>query len=129
MKMKSSRDWRQSTTYGPSKTIPGQSLIPADLMKRHLAGTLPDLDQSQRYEYHYDENGVQIAEPMPLEMYEVHNLAVALRKRQFEEATLQRKAKAEKDREAIIQAYLKEQQAKKDLESKPETPPVKPTQA
>lgn len=110
------------TVYGPSKTIPGQSLYPADLLKRHLAGTLPDIDLSKKYEYHYDENGEQIAEPLPLEMFELHKLAVALRKRQFEEATEHRKQQAIKQREQIIEEYkrsIQEQQPK----------PQEPTQA
>lgn len=101
------RDRRKPTTYSSSKTIPGQSLLPADLLKRHLAGTLPDIDQSERFEYHYDENGNQINEPMPLEMHELHKLAVAIRKRQFEEATEQRKAQAIKFRQEIIDEYKK----------------------
>lgn len=119
-----SRDWRNPTSYGPSKTIPGQSLYPADLLKRHLAGTLPDIDHSQKYEYHYDENGEQIAEPLPLEMFELHNLAVALRKKQFEAATKHRAAQAQKERDSIIEQY---KSSLKTTEPVPTNPPTTPT--
>lgn len=97
--------FNRSTSSTRSKTIPGQSLIPAELLKRHLAGTLPDIDRSQKYEHHYDENGEQIAQPLPLDYIEMHALAVALRKRQFEEATKKRKRDAEKFRDKIIAEY------------------------
>lgn len=100
---------KKPTVYGPSKTIPGQSLYPADLMKRHLAGTLPPIDLSSKYEHHYDEEGKQISEPLPTEMYELHALAVALRKKQFEAATEHRKQQAEKQRLEIIEEYKKSQ--------------------
>lgn len=90
-----------------SLTIPGQSLKPAELLKRHLAGTLPDIDLKHRYEFHYDENGNQVAEPLPLEMSEIYKLSVAIRKRQYEEAIEQRKKRAEKHKEEIISEYLK----------------------
>lgn len=96
--------------FGPSKTIPGQSLYPADLMKRHLAGTLPPIDLSAKYEYHYDEEGNQIGQPMPKEMYEVHALAVALRKRQYQEAIEHRKQEAEKLKQSILDEYKKSQE-------------------
>lgn len=96
-----------SQKFSASRTIPGQSLYPADLMKRHLAGTLPPIDLSGKYEYHYDENGEQIAEPLPLEMYELHALAVALREKQYEAAIEHRKQKALRERDAIIAEYEK----------------------
>lgn len=92
--------------FPASMTIPGQSLYPSDLMKRHLAGTLPPIDLSAKYEHHYDENGEEIAKPMPTEYYELHNLAVALRKKQFEAATEHRKQQAEKERKQIIDDYI-----------------------
>lgn len=104
----------ETASQEPSKTIPGQSLIPSDLLKRHLAGTLPDIDQSQRYEYHVDENGEQVSEPLPLEMHEFHKLAVALRKRQFEEATKYRAEQAQKERDKIIADYIASQATAKD---------------
>lgn len=110
------------TRYLASQTIPGQSLLPSELLKRHLAGTLPPIDQSRKYEYHYDENGEQIGEPMPLDYAELHNLAVALRKRQFEEATKRMKAKREKDREKIIAEYEKAKGVKV-ADKTPEPPP------
>lgn len=102
------------TKFGPSMTIPGQSLKPADLLRRHLAGTLPPIDLSKRYEYHYDEQGNQVAEPLPLELHEVHRLSVAIRKRQFEEAVEARKLAAQKHKQEIIEEYerLKSEEAK-----------------
>lgn len=97
----------QSTEDKTNKTIPGQALTPAMLLKRHLAGTLPPIDLTKRYEYHYDENGNQIAEPLPTEMHEVHALSVAIRQRQYEEALEQRRKQAEKHKEAIISEYRK----------------------
>lgn len=99
------RNWRDNVEYSESKTIPGQSLIPAELLKRHLAGTLPEIDQTSMNEYHYDENGEQIGEPLPVEMHELHKLAVAIRKRQFEEATEHRRKEAEKFKQRIIDEY------------------------
>lgn len=115
--------WRQNSKYGTSRTIPGQSLVPAKLMERHLAGTLPDIDLSSRYEYHYDEEGNKIGEPLPLEMHELHKMAVAIRNRQFEEATKARKEQAEKFRQKVIDEYLKEQSSK---EPKPSADPGAP---
>lgn len=103
---------RKKEPWGPSQTIPGQSLKPAALLERHLAGTLPDIDQTTKYEYHYDENGEQIAEPLPLEMHKFHELAVALREQQFKAATEHRKKMAEKERQKIIADYLKSQEPK-----------------
>lgn len=108
--------------YGPSKTIPGQSLYPSDLMKRHLAGTLPPIDLSSRYEHHYDEEGNQISQPLPTEMYELHALAVALRKKQFEAATEHRKQEAIKHRDYIISEYQKQQKALTPHPDNPEAP-------
>lgn len=102
-------------------TIPGQSLKPSELLKRHLAGTLPPIDHSGKYEYHYDENGEQIAEPMPLEMHEMYTLAVAIRKRQFEEATKRREEEAKAFRQQIIDEY------KASLEPKPGSSQNDPT--
>lgn len=103
------RNWRTPSTYSTSKTIPGQSLIPAELLKRHLAGTLPDIDKSSKYEYHYDENGEQIGEPLPIEMHELHKLALALRKKQFEEENVRRAERAKKYRDQLIEEYKAEQ--------------------
>lgn len=110
------------TKFGASLTIPGQALKPAELLKRHLAGTLPDIDLSKRYEYHYDENGNQVAEPLPLELHEVHKLSVAIRKRQYEEAIEQRKLQAEKHKNEIISEYEKQQAAKLKAAEKPAQP-------
>lgn len=93
--------------YGSSLTIPGQALRPAELLRRHLSGTLPPIDLTKRYEYHYDEQGNQVAEPLPLELHEVHKLSVAIRQRQYEEALERRKQAAEKHKEQIISEYIK----------------------
>lgn len=100
------------TKFGPSQTIPGQSLTPSDLLKRHLAGTLPPIDHSDRNEYHYDTEGNQVGEALPLEMHEMHALAVALRNRQFEEATERRKEEALKFRDRIIAEHEAQQKLK-----------------
>lgn len=111
-----------ATKYGPSKTIPGQSLKPAELLKRHLAGTLPPIDLSGRMEYHYDETGKQVAEPLPLEMHEMHKLAVALRKRQYEEALEARKKQAEKFKQQILAEHQKQLEEKQKTDNKTATP-------
>lgn len=110
---------KQSTPvkYSASTTIPGQTLKPAELLKRHLAGTLPPIDLSNKYEYHYDTTGKQVAEPLPLELHEMHKLSVAIRQRQFEEATELRKKQAEKHKADIIADYEKQQAEK--LKDKP----------
>lgn len=110
------------TGFGPSKAIPGQSLYPAELMKRHLAGTLPDIDLSGKYEYHYDEEGNKIADRLPTEMHELHALAVALRKKQFEAATEHRRQQSLKERERIIEEYKKAASAE-SLPNVPDGPP------
>lgn len=110
--------------YSTSKTIPGQSLLPSDLLKRHLAGTLPDIDHSKKYEYHFDENGNRLSQPLPLEMHEVHKLAVVLRKRQHEEQLKQREKNAEAFRNKIIDEF-KAEQAKHELAAQQKTEPVK----
>lgn len=99
---------RTTTTYGPSQTIPGQSLRPAELLKRHLAGTLPPIDHAAKYEYHFDENGQQIAVPIPLELHEIHKLSLAIREQQWKQATEARKLAAEKHKQEIIDAYEKQ---------------------
>lgn len=120
------RNWREPTIYSTSKTVPGQSLIPADLLKRHLAGTMPDIDLSQKYEYHYDENGEQIGEPLPIEMHELHKLALKMRKAQEENANIQRAEKAKKFRDSLIEEYKREQllKVKTDPILPPQTPAV-----
>lgn len=107
--MPKKRNWREPTVYSTSRTIPGQSLLPSELLKRHLAGTLPDIDLSQRYEYHYDENGAQIGEAFPIEMHELHKLALRVRKEREEEINKMRAEKAKKFRDDLIEQYKKEQ--------------------
>lgn len=114
-------------TFGPSQTIPGQALKPADLLRRHLAGTLPPIDLSNKYEYHYDDTGKQVSEPLPLELHEVHKLSVAIRQRQYEEALEHRKRQAEKHKEEIISEYVKQNpQIKPKKAAEPEPKPVPP---
>lgn len=122
-----------STLNRTSQTIPGQTLEPAELLKRHLAGTLPPIDLSNRYEYHYDDQGNQVAEPLPLELHEVHKLSVAIRQRQYEEALEQRKKNAEKHKEEIISEYIKNNPPKADIPKSDydrftEPDPKKPTE-
>lgn len=118
------------TVYPPAytHTIPGQSLRPSELLKRHLAGTLPPIDLSSRYEFHYDEKGQQIAEPLPNELHEVHRLSVALRERQYEEQLEARKKAAEKRKQDIIDEYEREQAARKAKANPPidATAPIPP---
>lgn len=106
----------QKVVYGSSATIPGQALRPAELLRRHLSGTLPPIDLSKKYEFHYDEQGNQVAEPLPLELHEVHKLSVAIRQRQYEEALERRKQAAEKHKEEIIAEYIKKNPQVKPVE-------------
>lgn len=109
-----------NTASTASRTIPGQSLLPSELLKRHLAGTLPDIDHSKRYEYHYDEHGEQVAEPLPIEFHEFHSLAVAIRKRQFEEATERKRQQTDKFKQRVIDEYIKSKQPASDPITDPE---------
>lgn len=95
----------QAITFSRSRTVPGQNLTPADLLRRHLAGTLPDIDHTRRNEYHYDENGEQISYPMPMEYHEIQALAVEAKKRAFEADIEKRKQQAQKFRDKIIADY------------------------
>lgn len=97
--------------WGRSQTIPGQSLIPAELLERHLAGTLPDLDQADKFEFHYDEEGNEIGQPMPLDYIELETLAAAYRAKQREAAIEFRKQEAKELRDKIIADYQAEQAA------------------
>lgn len=96
--------------YSPSKAIPGQALIPAELLKRHLAGTLPDIQKNPQFTH--DENGQQISEDLSgLELHELHDLAVKLR-REFDERQKQLKKQADEDyRKSIIDEHIKTQTA------------------
>lgn len=114
--------WYKPTVYGESRTIPGQGLKPSELLKRHLAGTLPDIS-STKFEYHYDEEGNQIGAPLPLEMHEFHKLAVTIRKRQFEEATRLKAEATQKFKDQVIAEYVKLQSEKQQPEPQPAAPP------
>lgn len=105
---------RITTDYGPSQTIPGQSLTPGEVLKRHLAGTLPPIDHAAKYEYHFNEDGEQVAVPVPLELHEIHKLSLELRKRQWEEAIESRREAAEKHKQDIIDEYEKQKLAKEE---------------
>lgn len=105
--------------YSPSKTQPGQALIPAELLKRHLAGTLPDI--AKRPLYTYDENGDQISEDLShLELHELHDLTLRMR----DEWTKREKELAQKEASeqeaAIIEKY------KASLKPEDPTPPADP---
>jgi len=91
--------------YGKSQTIPGQALKPAELIKRQQAGTLPPIDVSGLFEYHYDESGKQIREPLPLELADLHKYALDVRKKRFETEMEIRKKNALKERDAIIEQF------------------------
>jgi len=110
------------TYYGISKTIPGQSLQPAELLKRHLAGTLPDIDLNSRYEYHFNENDERIGSPLPTEMHELHKIALELKKARQEEIIAKRKDAAERWKGEIIAEYQRQQLEKEKLEPKPDKP-------
>ena len=123
MNARSKKDQKKAV-YPPAYThvVPGQSLKPSDLLKRHLAGTLPPIDLSRRYEYHFNEKGEQVLEPLPNEVHELHKLSVVLRKRQYEEALENRKKAAEKHKADIIAEYERQmaekaEEASIDLET------------
>lgn len=62
----------------PSKTVPGQSLKPAEVIERHLAGTLPDIAKEPMFTH--DEEGNQISEDLSkLELHELFDLGKQLR--------------------------------------------------
>lgn len=98
---------RTKTIYGPSLTKIGQSLKPAELLKRHLAGTLPDIQK--RPEYTFDEQGKQIGEDLSsLELHEIHDLARAVRA-EYDKRSKELKDENEKVyRQQIIDTYQKE---------------------
>lgn len=102
-------NWREraDNQFGPSLTIPGQSLIPSELMKRHLSGTAGDIDLSSMYEYHFNEEGEQIGEPMPVDLYEFHALALKVKNDQIEAGEIQRQIDAENLKQQIIAEYEK----------------------
>lgn len=94
-------------------TKPGQALIPAELLKRHLAGTLPDIDHSPTARFTYDEDGNQVDEDLSrMELHELYELAEkvrgAVKERQDELAEEKKKAYDEH----IRSEYVKELAAK-----------------
>lgn len=105
--MRKMRPNLQKTYYGPSQTIPGQSLIPAELLKRHLAGTLPDIGKNPLYTH--DENGKQISEDLShLELHEMHDLARALRDEYDKRTAQENNESKEQERLRIIEEYKAE---------------------
>jgi len=107
-------------TYGPSQTKPGQSLIPAELLKRHLAGTLPDIQKVP--EFTHDEYGKQIGENLNnLELHELHDLGVRLRAEYAKREQELSEENEKKKREAIIAEHQKNL-----LETAPAKPHAEP---
>lgn len=92
--------------FGPSVTKPGQALIPAELLKRHLAGTLPDI--MKRPQFTHNENGEQISEDLSkLELHELHDLAVQL-KQEYDKRAEELKKQAEDDyKKRIIEEHTR----------------------
>lgn len=112
----------QPTFYSESKTIPGQSLVPAELLKRHLAGTLPDIQHVPRYTH--DEYGNQIDEDLSkLELHELAELAdrakLEVKRRQEE----QHEKNSKDSRQRIIDEYLKEEREKQKTALLPDDNP------
>lgn len=101
--------------WPPSKTKPGQALIPAELLQRHLAGTLPDIQHNPKFTH--DENGQVIGED--LSKYELHELfdltARARRELAEREAKLARDSD-DKYRQKIIEDYEKSKPPKSTTE-------------
>jgi len=96
--------------YTRSKAIPGQSLIPADLLKRHLAGTLPDIQKHPQFTH--DENGEQISEDLStMELHELHDLTVRIKAEYNERAKKLQEEQREKYRQSIIDEHIKTQTA------------------
>lgn len=99
------------TVYSPSMTKPGQALIPAKLLERHLAGTLPDIQKQPMFTH--DENGQQISEDLShLELHELFDLTnamkaeIAKRKKQLDEEN------EENYKKKIIEEYSKSSSSK-----------------
>lgn len=93
--------------FSPSKTKPGQALIPAELLKRHLAGTLPDIAKVPQYTH--DDEGHQISEDLSgMELHELHDLAMRL-KHEYAEREKQLAKKAADDyKQSIIDEHTRQ---------------------
>lgn len=115
------------TVYGRSQTKQGQALVPAELLKRHLAGTLPDIAKNP--EYTHDEHGVQISENLShMELHELHDLAKRMRE-EYDKRTAELKEQTSAEyRQQIIDEYKK---SHADSLPKPQEPidPAKPDTA
>lgn len=114
------------TVYGVSQTKPGQALIPAELLKRHLAGTLPDIQKHP--EFTFDEEGVQISEDLSkLELHELHDLAKELRV-EYDRRASELKDESDKAyRQQIIDEF--KQSHEENLKTPPPTSPNSPAPA
>lgn len=106
------RKIRKDPAYnaGVSLTKPGQSLIPAELLKRHLAGTLPPIAKVPQYTH--NEMGKQFQEDLScLELHELHDLYHKMKREIHERANAERIENAKNSRQSVIDDYLKKQAA------------------
>lgn len=106
------------TRGSKSQTVPGQSLVPAELLKRHLAGTLPDIAKTPRYTY--NEHGQQISEDLSqLELHELHDLTQNLIS-EYRDREKELADQADKDYQAkIIADHKAKLKATKDKQVQP----------
>jgi len=95
--------------YSPSLTIPGQALLPAELLKRHLAGTLPDIQKTPQFTH--DEYGQPTGEQdlSHMELHELHDLAAKVKLEFIEREKELAKQESEDYRKSVIQQYLAQQ--------------------
>lgn len=102
----------------PSPTVPGQSLKPAEVIERHLAGTLPDIQKTPQYTH--DEDGNQISEDLSkLELHELFDLGARLKREYDERFKEQSDAEAERLKKQHIDEYLAQQSKDNGQEGKP----------
>lgn len=111
--------------YSASVTIPGQALIPAELLKRHLAGTLPDI--AKRPQFTHDEYGQPTGEQdlSNMELHELHDLAQKVKLEFIEREKQLAKEEGENYRKSVIDEYIKTQTVA--LEKPPGTAAVSAT--
>lgn len=117
--------YEEPKKYRPSKTIPGQALIPAELLKRHLAGTLPDLQKNPQFTH--DDEGRPTGEQdlSRLELHELHELAQQVKSEFIEREKELAKQESENYRKSVIDDYIKTQTVA--LEKPPGTAAVSAT--
>lgn len=91
--------------YSKSKTIPGQALIPAELLKRHLAGTLPDIQKNPQFTH--DEEGKPTGEVdlSRMELHELHELAQQVKSEFIEREKELAKQEADDYKKKVIEEY------------------------